>query len=145
MTSFAGVTLYGIKQGQRSFDTLSWGFVVACVASSVMILSVVPLGLEMKTNFKKYPDQVAILPKIEGSESTSRPVLRHSPSVDSCMALRTEENVNDRQMKLTRPRSESEVRLRVNSVSQDCPATPMPGEIEEEECGGVFDNGSFEL
>ena len=144
MTSFVGVTLYGIKQGERSFDTLSWGFLVASVASSLMILSVVPLGLEMKNTFKKCPDQTVILSKIEGSESISRPALRHSPSVDSCVALRTEENLSDRQIKLTRPRSESEVRLRVNSVSQDCPPTPMSGEIEEEECGGVFDNGSFE-
>ena len=54
------------------------------------------------------------------------------------MALRIEETLSDRQVKLTRPRSASEVRMRVNSVSQDCPPTPMPGEIEEE-CGGVFD------
>ena len=138
MTSFVGVTLYGIKQGQRSFDTLSWGFVLASVAVSIMIISAVPLGLEMKKNYKKCPDQMAILTKSDGSESIFYPVLRHSPSVDSCVSLRTEENLNDRQVKLTRPRSASEVRMRVNSVSQDCPPTPMPGEIEEE-CRGVFD------
>ena len=79
MASFVGVTLYGIKQGQRSFDTLSWGFVLASVAVSIMIISAVPLGLEMKKNYTKCPDQMAILTKSDGSESISCPVFTAQP------------------------------------------------------------------
>ena len=138
MTSFAGVTLYGIKQGQRGIDTLSWGFALACVSCFFMILSTIPLAFEARRISHEQSDQIPILPPIQGSKSTSRPVLHHSPSVDSCTELRTEENLNDRQFKLTRPRSASQIRMRVNSVSQDCPPTPLPGEIEEES-GAVFD------
>ena len=138
MTSFTGVTLYGIKQGQRGKDTLSWAFMLACVACFFIILSIVPLALEVRRISQEQNDQIPILPTVQGSKSISRPILRHSPSVDSCMALRAEENLIDRQVKPTRPRSASQVRMRVNSVSQDCPPTPLPGEVEEE-CGAVFE------
>ena len=85
MTSFVGVTVYGLKQGQRGFDTLSWSFVVASVASSVMVLAILPLALETKRNYNKQQDQVPILPNLESSKAISRPVLHHSPSVDSCV------------------------------------------------------------
>lgn len=133
-----GVVVYGTQQGQRGLDTLSWGFLLAAASSALMLLSTIPLVLEWRMKSTPKEDRRPVLSSPNGSKPPARPELRHSPSVDSCAALRTEEKPSDRPVRLARPRSESQVRMRVNSVSQECPPTPLHGEIEEES-GAVFD------
>lgn len=140
ISSVIGVIVYGAEQGKRGIDTLSWAYVVAIFACVFMVFSAIPQYLEVQHLSLASGDQIPILPRLRNSV-ISQPGMPHSSSVDSCIALRTLEAPVHKPKEKGRPRSESQVRMRVNSIN--CPPTPMPGDFEEPGAAFNFDNDCF--
>lgn len=131
MFSTIAILVYGIEQGQRGMDTLSWAYYLSLVALFFILSSLIAAGLEVKRLSRKSTDEVPIL-RSNSTICRSQRTLTHSMSVDSCASLRTIETPVKIAVQMNRPRSESQCRMRVNSVSY------APTVLEEdEECKGA--------